>query len=71
MQIEFVALEKSVAGKIDKNGLHEMAFLHTDGENPMEIEGIKVFKNGHVIAEEYAFGQGVGKSNEHTVSFFC
>jgi len=66
---QYAALEKSVTGKIDKNGIYEVAFLHTDGENSLEIEGIKVLKNGHVIAED-AHSARVGKTNEHNVYSF-
>jgi len=66
---QYAVLEKSVTGKIDKNGIYEVAFLHTDGETPLEIEGIKVFKNGHVIAED-AHIASVGKTNEHNVYSF-
>lgn len=49
---QFVSLERKATGKINKNGIYEITFLHTDGENTIEIEGVKVYKNNKVFNED-------------------
>lgn len=45
-------LTRKATGKIKKNGTYEITFIHTDGDNAMAIEGIMVFKNNRIFADD-------------------
>jgi hexosaminidase len=49
---KFGIFEIKATGKIDKNGIYELAFLYTGGANRLEIEKVEVFKNGNKVTEE-------------------
>lgn len=64
-----MSIERNATGKIKKNGTYEMTFLYTDGENPLEIHGITVNKNGRIIADDMHSGRS-GKRNENNTYTF-
>lgn len=57
-------LERNATGKIKKNGKYEVTFLYTDGENPIEIHGITIHKNGRIIADDMHVGK-IGKQDKN------
>ena len=45
-------LVRKAGGKINKNGTYEITFLYTDGEDAIEIDGVKIYKNNRVFADD-------------------
>ena len=64
-----VVLERQATGKVKKNGRYEVAFLHTGGKDPLEIQGITVYKNGSIIADDMHTGS-IGEKTEDNVYIF-
>ena len=49
---QYVTFERKASGKINKNGNYQITFLHTDGENAIEIEGLTAYKNNKVFEDD-------------------
>ncbi len=62
-------LARNATGKIKKNGTYEVSFLYTDGNTPIEIAGITVYKNGRLIAEDKHTAT-IGETSEHNIYVF-
>lgn len=62
-------LERNATGKINKNGTYEVTFLHTDGDAQLQIEGISVYKNGNIIADDVHIGKAGKQAETNTYSF--
>ncbi len=66
---EFDVFEINVTGKVDQNGIYELAFWFTGGTHRLEIEKIEVFKNGDKITEDNHPAFTGGKSKNNIYSF--
>ena len=64
-----MVLERNATGKIKKNGTYEVTFLHTDGDTQLEIEGITIYKNGHIFADDMHVGKAGKQAESFTYSF--
>ncbi|MCK5368530.1 MAG: family 20 glycosylhydrolase, partial [Cyclobacteriaceae bacterium] len=66
---QVMVLERNATGKIKKNGTYELTFLHTDGDTQLEIEGITVYKNGHIFTDDMHAGKTGKLAESNTYSF--
>lgn len=64
-----VVLEWNATGKIKKNGIYEVNFIATDGDNSMEIRGIKILKNGKEVAADSHRGSSKTSLEENVFAF--
>ena len=64
-----IVLERQATGKVKKNGRYEVAFLHTGGKDPLEVQGITVYKNGSIIADDM-HKASIGEKTEDNVYVF-
>ena len=58
-----IELKRKATGKIDKNGTYEVTFIHTDGNDDLEIEGIYVYKNNQGFTDDVR-KMRIGKQQE-------
>ncbi|MCM4169382.1 hypothetical protein KCTC52924_00415 [Arenibacter antarcticus] len=67
--VEFGELEIDATGKINRNGTYEVTFIYTSGTHKLEIEGISIYKNRQLIAEDKHLGSTGIYSIENTYRF--
>lgn len=66
---QIMVLERNATGEIKKNGTYEVTFLHTDGDTQLEIEGVTVYKNGHIFTDDTHAGKTGKQAKSNTYSF--
>jgi hexosaminidase len=64
-----ISIERNATGKIKKNGTYVVRFLHTDGINELEINGITIYKNGRIIADDMHSGSSGNQQKIDSFTF--
>ena len=52
-------------GKISENGLYEVTFVYTSGQQRLDIEKVEVVLNGAVIASDVHYGVTGGQNKDN------
>lgn len=66
---DFIEMEINVSGKVNSNGVYELAFWYTGGDSRLDIKGITLYKNGVQIAQDLHEGFTGGTQQDNIYKF--
>jgi hexosaminidase len=62
-------VEFDATGKIDKNGVYEVTFIYTGGDQRLDIEKVEVILHGKVVADDIHYGTTGGSNKDNIYRF--